>query len=238
MSDLLPPAEATSTDRDTQTTELDGENAGALVGVMVSERRWVVSRALKAVSFWMAVASLLLLVAFDTHRRGRFLELLENTVVEPESWGNQPAPDFTLPQGDLPQGEGAAPWALSSLRGKWVFINFWATWCPPCRDEMPSLEMMNRHLQKDGLVVVAVSVDESWGEVKRFFGDTAPSFTLLWDREKVASRAYGSSKFPESYLIDPSGVVVAKFTGPRDWNTTGMLAYFSKVMSGKRKPLG
>jgi peroxiredoxin len=104
---------------------------------------------------------------------------------------------------------------------------------------MPSLEMLNRRMQQDKepLHIVAASVDDDWKEVNRFFGETRPTFTVLWDQGKATSFTYGTRKFPETYLIDPEGRVAAKFTGPRDWYNQGTVEYFHAVLSGKRKPV-
>jgi cytochrome c biogenesis protein CcmG/thiol:disulfide interchange protein DsbE len=200
---------------------------------MYSERKWSVPAWAKAVFFWCAVVTLVPLAGYTIHKRVRFQELLVDSVVEPESWGNEPAPPI-----QLPSGEGAAPVDVSSFRGKWVLVNFWATWCAPCRDEMPSMEMLNRRVQRDNqpLAIVAVSVDENWPEVNRFFGETRPTFTVLWDKDKKTSATYGTSKFPETFLIDPEGRVAAKFIGPRDWYNQATVQYFDDVIAGKRKP--
>jgi thiol-disulfide isomerase/thioredoxin len=119
-----------------------------------------------------------------------------------------------------------------------VVVNFWATWCPPCRDEMPSMEMLNRRFQQKGLNVklLAVSVDEDWREVNRFFGETKPTFTVLWDKDKRSSTAYSTHKYPETYIIAPDGRVAAKFTGPRDWYNQATVQYFDDLVAGRRKP--
>jgi thiol-disulfide isomerase/thioredoxin len=218
--------------------KLEGEDAKDLVGIMYSERKWVVPAWYKAVFFWTAIVGVFAVVGYTIEKRIRFTTLLVDSVVEPEPWGSgadRPAPTFALPQ-----GETGAQVDLTAFKGKWVLLNFWATWCAPCRDEMPSMEMLNRRVDKDGLnlEIVAVSVDDAWGEVNRFFGAVQPTFTVLWDKEKKSSNAYGTRKFPETYLIDPSGKVVAKFVGPRDWYNQGTVQYFHDVISGRRKPVG
>lgn len=217
--------------------KLEGEDAKDLVGIMYSERKWVVPAWYKAVFFWVAVGLVVPLAGYTAWKRFTFQKLLVDSVVEPEpspfGAGDRAAPTFALPR-----GEGGAPVDLASMKGKWVLLNFWATWCAPCRDEMPSMEMLNRRMQRDGqpLEIVAVSVDDAWGEVNRFFGAVQPTFTVLWDKEKRSSNAYGTRKFPETYLIDPNGKVAAKFTGPRDWYNQGTVQYFTDVIAGRRPP--
>jgi cytochrome c biogenesis protein CcmG/thiol:disulfide interchange protein DsbE len=217
--------------------ELEGEAPeSAQVGVMYSERTWIVKPWMKALTFWLTVASIGGLAVHEVQKRRQFSGLLIDSVVEPEDWGKKPAPEVALNAVYRDGKEGGGAVKLSEFKGKWVMLNYWATWCAPCRDEMPSMEMLNRRLGKD-LVMVAVSVDDDVGQIARFFGDTKPTFTVLWDNTKASARAYGTSKFPETYLIDPEGNVAAKFTGPRDWYNQGTVQYFNEVMSGKRKPV-
>lgn len=214
-------------------TELEGEGQDRLVGIMYSEKRWIVQPWMKATFFWCAIALGAGLGAYIVDKRLTQWRLQMDSVVEPTPLNDIPAPGFVLPTGDGNKGL-----SLDSLKGQWVFINFWATWCPPCRDEMPSMEMLNRKFGgKNGkMKMLAISVDEDWNEVNRFFGDTKPSFEVLWDRRKTTARQWGTSKFPESFLVNPKGEVVAKFVGPRDWFNLGTVKYFEGVLNGKRDP--
>ncbi|MBI1949017.1 MAG: redoxin domain-containing protein [Deltaproteobacteria bacterium] len=236
MADATEPAASdTAPDKTPAAPEggaLEGEDVGSLVGIMYSDRPWAVPRWLKAGFFWVVVLSFGGLAWYSTAKRVEFHQLMVEGAIEPEPWGNRTAPSVALSP-----GEGGAPVDIATMRGKWVLLNFWATWCAPCRDEMPSLEMLNRRFTKDGSPVqlVAVSVDDDWAEVGRFFGATAPTFAVVWDKDKKTAFSYGSRKFPETFLINPEGVVVAKFTGPRDWYTQGAVQYFDEVFAGKRK---
>ena len=169
--------------------KLEGEDAKDLVGIMYSEKKWVVPAWYKAVFFWFALGLIVPLSLYTAWKRYTFQKLLVDSVVEPESWDDAPAPTVKLPQGD-----GGTVVDIAQYKGQWVLLNFWATWCAPCRDEMPSLEMLNRRLAKDGrpIHLVAASVDEDWKEVNRFFGETKPTFTVLWDRNKTTSYSYGT----------------------------------------------
>ena len=120
------------------------------------------------------------------------------------------APDF-----DLADSSGKQ-WSLHALRGRPVLVSFWATWCPPCVEEMPSLEALARRLG-EGATVLAVSVDENWDAIRRFFPGGTP-LTVLLDPTRQAPARFGTSKFPESFLIAPNGQVRHAFINQRDWS--------------------
>jgi thiol-disulfide isomerase/thioredoxin len=108
--------------------------------------------------------------------------------------------------------------SLSQYRGKVVILNFWATWCPPCREEMPSMERLYQKYKEPGLVILAVSTDENGKKaVSQFLQRTPYSFPILLDSDGVAQNAYGVFRFPESFIIDHNGIVVKKIVGGRDW---------------------
>ncbi len=123
-----------------------------------------------------------------------------------------PAPDFQLDRLD-----GEDPIALSDFRGRVVLVNFWATWCKPCEDEMPSMERLYRALHPSGFELVAVSVDEDPSEVAAFRDRMAISFPIALDPSQEVSRLYQTTGFPESLLVDRDGTVLERYVGPRDW---------------------
>ena len=133
--------------------------------------------------------------------------------------GQRPeAPGFDL------QVMGDGRLDLDSLRGKVVMINFWATWCKPCIDELPSLDALSSRLQGTGFVLVAVNVDEDATAAARLLsrladlpGGKVPSFKVALDPGGKVAAEYGTKKFPETYLVGPKGRMLAKFIGPRDW---------------------
>ncbi len=122
-----------------------------------------------------------------------------------------PAPGFTLP--DL---EGKLH-GLAGFRGRVVVLNFWATWCPPCIDEMPSLERLHQALADQGVAVIAVSVDERFSDVPAFVQKFDLTFSVLYDEGKKVSRKYQTFKYPETYILDREGRLKSKVVGPRDW---------------------
>ena len=119
--------------------------------------------------------------------------------------------------------------ALSDLKGKIVVLNFWATWCPPCVDEMPSLVQMQQLMRDKGVTVLAVSVDADGGSYHKFLRDHNVNLLTVRDPDQKSNNLYGTFKFPETYIIDRSGVVRRKFIGPVDWNQPDILDYLSKL---------
>ena len=109
--------------------------------------------------------------------------------------------------------------SLTELRGHVVFVNFWATWCAPCRDEAPSLERLYRDLRGEGLEVVAVSIDDvaAREEVGAFRDEFELSFPILLDPDRRIYGAFQATGVPETFLIDHRGRVAERFVGPRTW---------------------
>lgn len=101
--------------------------------------------------------------------------------------------------------------------GKVLVLNFWATWCPPCVDEMPSLDAMARQLAPKGVVVLGVSVDRNAAAYERFLKQARVGFLTARDPEARISSSYGTFKYPETYVIDSRGRVRQKHIGPRNW---------------------
>ncbi len=126
--------------------------------------------------------------------------------------GEAPAPDFALPT-----PEGKQPVSLAELRGRVVLLNFWATWCPPCREEMPSMERAHKEFGGQGLAILAVNIQESPKQVARFMRDFRLSFPALLDADGKVSQRYQVRGLPTTYLIDRTGRVVGQAVGARDW---------------------
>jgi peroxiredoxin len=137
-----------------------------------------------------------------------------------------PAPDFRLPSlagGDV---------GLASFRGKTVVLNFWATWCPPCVSEMPSLERLHRALGPEGLAVVTVSADEDEAALRRFVSEQKLTLPVLRDAGgRSAASAYRTTGYPETFVIDPAGLVQQHYVGPAEWDTPDALAHFRRLLS-------
>jgi thiol-disulfide isomerase/thioredoxin len=109
---------------------------------------------------------------------------------------------------------------LSDYRGKVVLVNFWATWCPPCRREMPSLERLNQKLQGEPFIILAVDQWESYDLVFAFTGqlDPQPTFPILFDSKSQASKQWDVKGLPASFIVDKKGRVVYRAMGGREFD--------------------
>ena len=134
------------------------------------------------------------------------------------------APDFDLTAED---GSGIR---LQDYRGKLVLLNFWATWCPPCVDEMPSLNLVYEHLREKGLVVLGVSVDEEEAAYRDFLQSARVRFPTVRDPERTVPARYGTVKYPETYLIDREGYVLRKYVGAENWMRPEIMNYLSSLL--------
>ena len=132
------------------------------------------------------------------------------------------APDFTVQDSERKV-------ALSDLRGQVVVLNFWATWCPPCVEEMPSLENMQQRLKQKGVTVLAVSLDADESAYSRFLSDYKIDLLTVRDLQQKSGALYGTFKYPETYVIDRQGIVRRKFVGPVDWNQPEIVSYLEKM---------
>ena len=122
---------------------------------------------------------------------------------------------------------------LSSFRGSVVYLNFWATWCPPCRAEMPSMERLYTRLKDKGLEIVAVDLQESKDQVQKFVKENKLTFTVLLDSSGTVGSAYGAQSIPTTYLVDRRGMILGRSIGGREWDSPDMLALFEAVLAAK-----
>jgi len=132
------------------------------------------------------------------------------------------APDFTLQDSDHIV-------TLSQFRGQVVLLNFWATWCPPCVEETPSMVQMQTRLKDKGVVVLAVSIDDDDAAYHKFLKDYSVNMVTVRDEAKKTATLYGTFGWPETYVIDRNGVIRRKFIGPVDWNSPEVTDYLSKL---------
>jgi peroxiredoxin len=135
------------------------------------------------------------------------------------------APDFALPSVDSERLI-----ALSDLRGQVVLVNFWATWCKPCEDEMPAMDRLYRELHPAGFELLAISVGEQLSVVRGFRDRLGVTFPVLLDSDKSVSTTWQTFAFPESLLVDRDGTVLERYVGPRDWDAPAYVARIRRLL--------
>ncbi len=175
------------------------------------------TRLVVAILFTLIIATIVLLLSLKEHDRsskfGRPLEL------------GLPAPDFTFP--DL-NGKVVS---LSDYRGKVVFVNIWATWCLPCRDEMPSMQKLYNRFKGEAFEILAVSIDSAGrNAVAPFMQELNLTFPALLDTRGDIRSLYGTTGVPESFIVDKKGNLVKKVIGAIDWATPEVLRFFQDLI--------
>src|SRR6476659_3452638 len=150
---------------------------------------------------------------------------LQSAKYEPLAVG-KPAPDFWL--SDL----NDKPYRLTDFRGKVVFLNFWATWCKPCREEMPWMEILNKNFEKDGLVILAVSIDRvtTTKDIPPFVKGMNLTFPVLIDSWGRTDKPYKRMGVPETFIIDQEGIIREIVIGPWDWTRLDSLQILTKLL--------
>ena len=133
--------------------------------------------------------------------------------------------DFSLP---TLTGETQS---LSSLKGKVVFLNFWATWCGPCRAEMPSMESLYNSYKEKGLEILAVNCSEGQRDVLAFMNSNKLSFPALLDSDGKVSAMYGIQAIPTTYLIDRENKIIGRIVGSIDWDTPEIRAVLDLLLN-------
>lgn len=145
-----------------------------------------------------------------------------NFVAEAEP---QTAPDFTLRAFD------GTYTSLSQFRGKIVFLNFWTTWCPPCRIEMPAMEELHKKMKDKDLVVLAVSLDkEGFPAVAQFMEDKKYTFSILLDSTNKVGAMFRVKGIPTTFIIDRNMRIIGKTIGPKEWDGRKSINFFSDLL--------
>ena len=132
------------------------------------------------------------------------------------------ARDFTVQDSDRTV-------SLNQFRGQVVILNFWATWCPPCVQELPSIIAMQDRIRGKGIMVLGVSIDVDGDAYHRFLKLRNVNFLTVRDPEQKVAAMYGTTGWPESYIIDRQGVLRRKFVGPVDWNSPEVIDFLNKL---------
>jgi peroxiredoxin len=165
---------------------------------------WLLATVLLATGYWLLATGYWLLAATANAQ--------PPSPYAVEKLSGQKAPDFVL------KDINGNPVSLSSFKGKVVLLNFWATWCPPCRAEIPSMNKLQQMLKNKGLVILAVSTDRAVVDVKDFIKNNPIAFTVVVDYNLTVSRSlYKVFMVPTTFIIDKKGVIVEKYFGEQDW---------------------
>jgi len=142
------------------------------------------------------------------------LLILSSEPIPPPLDRGVPAPDFTLPRLDA---EGTQ--SLHDLRGRVVLVNFWATWCKPCEDEIPAMGRLYARLQGEPFELLAISVDDDTEAIRAFRDRLGIRFPILLDPDEAVAHRYQTTGYPETILVDAEGRVVERYVGPKEWDT-------------------
>ncbi len=140
----------------------------------------------------------------------------------------QQAPDFNLP-GDHGQIN------LNDYRGKVVYLDFWASWCAPCRKSFPWMNALNDRFKDKGLVIIAINLDEDKALTKRFIDDTQPNFTLAYDSSGKSAERYGLKGMPSSYLIGRDGQLISQHIGFRTKEVAKIESEIASLLNSPEK---
>ncbi len=133
------------------------------------------------------------------------------------------APSFTLPT------IAGAELSLEDYRGKFVFLNIWATWCAPCREEMPSMQRLYEKMVNTNFEMLAMSIDAGEEEVIKFINEYGLTFPVPMDVSQEISAQYKITGVPETFLIGPDGVIMHHIIGPGEWDSPETVAAFARI---------
>ena len=141
-----------------------------------------------------------------------------------------PAPGFTLP--DLERGKVS----LKDFRGKLLILNFWASWCVPCREEMPAMERLYQKYRDQGFVILGVNLKDDKKSAIAFVKELKITFPIAFDPAGEVGLLYGAWGLPATYLIDTKGIALARAWGPADWFSPGARELIEALLDAKNDP--
>lgn len=139
----------------------------------------------------------------------------------------QPAPQFRLSDMD------GRLFDLAQARGSWVFVHFWASWCRPCREEMPAIQRLSRLMEDAPLRIVLINTAEDEDSIFSFMAVVAPDMSTLMDRDGQATEAWRPRGLPATYLVDPRGVIRYQALGGRPWDQPAYVEFLRKLLQGQ-----
>jgi thiol-disulfide isomerase/thioredoxin len=120
--------------------------------------------------------------------------------------------------------------SLSDFNGKIIFLNFWTTWCPTCRIEMPSMEKLQQKFKNKDFAMVTINLQESASQVKAFFEEFKLTFTALLDSNGEVGASFGIRAIPTTYILDKTGRIIGLANGPREWDSKEAIALFENLI--------
>ncbi|MEK6682123.1 MAG: TlpA disulfide reductase family protein [Nitrospirota bacterium] len=176
-----------------------------------------------AKKYGIIITAVLLILGFIVLYEWKNFESYKPVVI------GSPAPDFELK--DLNKKSVR----LSDYKGKVVFLNFWATWCKPCKEEMPAMELLYKALKGKDFEMIAVSIDRDISKVEPFVKELKLTFPIVLDFMGKADRRYKLTGVPETYIIDQNGVIVEKILGPRDWTRPESIGVVLELLKKEEK---
>jgi peroxiredoxin len=196
---------------------------------MSSNARLLSAIALGALLIAIGLVSFVSLSSHRTFGSAPVNSGMDSTAQSPSVAAGKLAANFTLK--DLKGDEIS----LASLRGKVVFLNVWATWCAPCREEMPSIESLYKKFKGDGnFVVLAVSQDTDGGSVRPYVEQNHLQFTVLLDPRNEVGELYDVNGIPETFIIGRDGRIVAHHVGPYDWSNADIREALQELIKSKQ----
>ncbi len=145
---------------------------------------------------------------------------------------NEVAEGIRAPKLDVRDARSGQAIDISQLKGKVVFVNFWASWCMPCKEEMPSIEALHREMQKnDTFLMVTILYKDDAKTAADYMRANSYTFPLFTDDDGVSAKRYGVTGVPETYLIDKKGALRKRVIGPADWNSSEAKAFINSLLS-------
>ncbi|MBV9939446.1 MAG: TlpA family protein disulfide reductase, partial [Acidobacteriaceae bacterium] len=171
----------------------------------------------KAVKINIALRGALLLLAFS------FIGVVAYSLRDTSAKEGGPAPEFTI------QTDSGAQVTPTSFRGKVLVLNFWATWCAPCIQEIPSLNQFQKRFADSGVKVLAISIDKNEGKYKNFLDHVHVSFDTARDPSMDISTKYGTFQYPETYIIK-NGRIMRKFPNAANWLSDDIIQYVQSLL--------
>lgn len=140
----------------------------------------------------------------------------------------RPAPTLVLSDMDGKTSD------LSKSRGRWTFVHFWASWCGPCRKEMPSIQKLITTMQDSNIDFYIINTAENEDTIFEFLAATSPDLNTLLDRDGLATEAWQPRGLPATYLVDPAGIVRYQALGGREWNSTPYKDFITRLITSTK----